>query len=109
MTKQSGRYGHWRIINLLVVGVMIGSVMLTGFFIYQNLFTTLNNAYIVTVLSSDLGVDTVDLNNYERAQTILEQKRREFKIPADLRNIFIYASPTSTVSTTSNASAKKTK
>lgn len=96
------RFLGWRIAYLVTVGSILASGLIVSFFIYQNTFATLTNAYNIMILSSELGADTVDMAAFEHAENTINNIGRTSEIPGDLRNLFEYniVSPTSTVSTT---------
>lgn len=93
----AGKYARWRIISILIVGIMIGSAFYTTNFIYKNIYTTLANANTIIVLSSSLGVDAVDIKNYTLAEEKKQKKAETFVWPTNLRTIFNYEiTPSST-------------
>ncbi len=93
----AGKYAHWRIISILIVGVMIGSAIYTTNFVYSNIYTTLSNANTIIVLSSSLGVDAVDIKNYNLAEEKKKRKAESFTWPTNPRVIFNYEiTPSST-------------
>jgi hypothetical protein len=85
-----GKYAHWRIVSILIVGIMIGSALFTANFVYNNIYITLSNANTIIALSSSLGIDAVDVKNYNLAEEKREEKAENFTWPENLRNIFNY-------------------
>lgn len=94
-----GKYAKWRIISILTVGVMALSAFFTGDFIYKNIYNTLSNANMIIVLSSNLGIDTVDIKNYNLAEERKKLKTESFSWGKEIRNIFIYESEDITTTT----------
>jgi len=80
----------WRVIYMATIGVLVAGAIFTFSFIYQNIFTTLNNAYSIIILSSELGMDTVDVPAFEKMEKIIKSKGGHVAIPNNLRNIFDY-------------------
>lgn len=98
--SKPGKYNRWRIISILIVGIMIGSAFYTTNFIYKNIYTTLANANTIIVLSSSLVVDAVDIKNYNLAEAKKKEKATVFAWPKDLRVIFNYENTSSSTSST---------
>lgn len=96
MFSSGGRYAKWRILSMLIVGVMAASALLTANFIYQNIYVTLTNANIIVVLSSNLSVDTIDLKNYNLAEERKKYKTENFSWGNKIRNIFNYETSNTT-------------
>jgi len=90
MFSNGGRYARWRILSMIIVGIMAASALLTANFIYQNIYVTLSNANIIIVLSSNLSVDTIDLKNYNLAEERTRYKTESFSWSDKIRNIFNY-------------------
>lgn len=103
--KYSGRYGFWRIFYLLILGLLAGGVMFTFYFIYQNIYNTLTNTRVIIAIKSDMNWFSLDLEAYERAKSMIEQKKSKNEIPTNLKNIFFYNSNTITSSTYGNTSS----
>jgi len=96
----NGHYTNWRIISILVIGVMAVSAFLTADFIYKNIYVTLSNANDIVILSSHLSIDTIDLKNYNLAEERKKYKTENFTWPQNIRNIFNYAISASSTTTT---------
>lgn len=86
----AGKYARWRIVSILIVGIMVGSALYTADFIYKNIYTTLSNANTIIALSSNLGIDAVDVKNYNLAEEKKKEKAESFIWPENLRNVFNY-------------------
>ena len=80
----------WRVIYLSTLGVLAASAIFTFSFIYQNIFTTFDNAYSIIILSSELGMDTVDVAAFKKVEIVIKNKGGSIEIPNNLRNIFDY-------------------
>jgi len=93
----AGKYARWRIISILTIGIMAGSALYTTNFIYKNIYVTLANANTIIILSSNLGIDAVDIKNYTLAEEKKREKTKNFTWPTNLRIIFNYeTTPSST-------------
>ena len=97
---KSGKYERWRIISILVVGLMLASALFAANFVYKNIYITLSNANTIIVLSSNLGVDAVDTKNYNLAEEKKAAKNNAFSWPKETRKIFDYAITVTTTTTT---------
>lgn len=103
MTNNS-RYTAWRLASIGIVGLLSLAVLITIYFIYNNIYNTLSNSNAILVLSSSPQSDTIDITAYEKAKKIITTKQQAVIIPNKLRNIFSYGSehstPISSVSST---------
>lgn len=95
-----GKYAFWRLLNIVIFGLLISGVMFTYYFIYQNIYSTIANANAITSLRSNLNIYDLDLQAYEKAQTAIIQKKHLEEIPLNIRNIFYYNTGTSTYANT---------
>lgn len=91
-----GRYGFWRLLNIVILGLLLSGAMFTYYFIYQNIYSTIANANAIVSLRSSLNIYDLDLQAYEKATAAIKQKKQLEDIPANIRNIFYYKSGTST-------------
>ena len=78
---------------------MAGSALYTANFVYKNIYITLSNASTIIVLSSNLGVDAIDVKNYNLAEEKKTLKTQPFVWPEKSRNILNYDTKTSTSTT----------
>lgn len=100
-----GTYQWWVIITYLVLGLMVGSLLMSGIFVYNYTFRTLEDAHLIVLLNTDMVVNNVNMENYQKAVELVNQKSAPTVIPDKLRNIFIYgAFTTSTTSTVQSSS-----
>ena len=90
-----GRYGFWRLLNIVIIGLLISGAMFTYYFIYQNIYSTIANANALVALRSNLDIYDLDLQAYEKANTAIAQKKHMEDIPLKIRNIFYYNTTTS--------------
>ncbi len=91
-----GRYGFWRLLNILIFGLLVSGAMFTTYFIYENIYSTIANANAIVSLRSNLNIYDLDLKAYEKAENAIAQKKRLDTFPANIRNIFYYDISTST-------------
>ncbi len=91
-----GRYGFWRLLNIVILGLLVFVAMFTYYFIYQNIYITIANANAIVSLKSSLSIYDLDLQAYEKAKAAIVQKKHLEEFPLNIRNIFYYTSNTST-------------
>lgn len=96
LVTYKGRYGFWRLINIVIFGLLISGAMFTYHFIYQNIYSTIANANAITSLQANVNIYDLDLQAYEKATLAIAQKKRIEEIPSNIRNIFYYGTNTST-------------
>ncbi len=101
LTPQATKYGLWRLIYILVFGLLTFGVILTGYFIYQTIYIGIANAN--SIISTELTSNTYSLDtaSYEKSLTATTQKRLLEKFQPNTRNIFYYSQSTSTYVSTS--------
>ena len=92
-----GRYGFWRLLNILIFGLLVSGAMFTTYFIYENIYSTIANANAIVSLRSSLNIYDLDLQAYEKAETAIIQKKQLEEFPAKIRNVFYYNTGTSTI------------
>ncbi len=90
-------YLGWRVLSIIIIGVLTGSVIMSSYFSYQNIYQTIADANAVVVLSSTVGSDIINIPEYEKAEQFLERKRAPFFFAEGARNIFTYATASSTL------------
>jgi len=96
--KSRTAYIQRRVLSIVTVGLMAGSILVSGFFIYQNIYRTLSDANVVILLNSAASIDAVDVTEYDKAEQLLALKHTPLAIAANARDIFMYDYSTSTVS-----------
>lgn len=87
------------------MGAMLSTLVISGFFIYNYTFRSLEDAHTIVTLNTDTVVNTVNLDNYQHATQILTAKVTSTTIPANPRNIFVYLSTSTPTSTYASASS----
>ncbi|OGH92231.1 MAG: hypothetical protein A2534_01845 [Candidatus Magasanikbacteria bacterium RIFOXYD2_FULL_39_9] len=100
-TFYRGKYGLWRLIYILIFGVLLSAVLFTYYFIYQNIYSAIANANAVTSIKSNLNIYNLDIPAFEKAAAAINKKQIREEFPPNIRNIFFYSSnsvatPTST-------------
>ncbi len=88
--QQKDKYAVWRLAHILCYGFLAAAAGIVFFFIYQNIYATLSNAYTIGVLASQAEIDAVDIEAYDSMRQILRDKTRPIAIPTGLRDVFIY-------------------
>ena len=89
-----GKYGFWRLVNILTLGLLLSGALFTYYFIYQNIYSTIANANAIVSLKSNLNIYDLDLQAYEKAERAIAQKKQLEEFPANVRNIFYYSTNT---------------
>lgn len=74
---------------------MCASVIISVYFIYQNIFRTLEDANIIVLLNSAVNIDVINLPAYDKANDYLRLKVNNAQVPLNIRNIFSYGNQTS--------------
>jgi len=90
IVKNDGHYRAWRLASIGIVGFLGLAVILTIYFIYNNIYTTLSNSNVILILSNSPQSDMIDVDAYEKAKEIIIKKQQAITIPSKLRNIFTY-------------------
>ncbi|MFA5770923.1 MAG: hypothetical protein WC894_05520 [Patescibacteria group bacterium] len=99
--KPANRYTIWKVVGMLIIGLLLACTMLVFYFIYQYSYLTLSNANAILTLSSNLGVDIVENNNFKISQDIINSKKSLPEITNKIRNIFYYVETSSSTTTAS--------
>ena len=86
-----GRYGLWRMINILVFSVLIFAIAFTFYFIYQNIYSTLANAHAIVTLKSNMTIFDLDMPAYEKARLAITRTKQTDPFLLNTRNIFSYS------------------
>lgn len=100
--KPKGRFLYWRVINLLIGGLLAGGAMLTFYFIQQSIFSAIANANAIVSLKSSVNLDFIDLPGFEQATKNIGLKSAKIKIEPNIRNIFVYGGSQTTTSPSSS-------
>lgn len=101
LASPTTKYGLWRLVYILVFGLLTFGVILTGYFIYQTIYIGIANAN--SIISTELTANTYSLDtaSYEKSLTATSQKSQLEKFQPNTRNIFYYSQSTSTYVSTS--------
>ncbi len=91
-----GKYGFWRLVNIITIGLLLFGALFTYYFIYQNIYSTIANANAIVSLKSNLNIYDLDLQAYEKAERAITQKKQLEEFPSNVRNIFYYSTNTPT-------------
>lgn len=110
-TFYRGKYGLWRLIYILIFGVLLSSILFTYYFIYQNIYSAIANANAITSIKTNLNIYNLDIPAFEKATAAINKKLTQEEFPANIRNIFYYnnnpaVTPVST-STYANSNTKR--
>lgn len=96
-----GTYQWWRVITFLAVGLMAGSLLMSAIFVYNYTFRTLEDAHTIVLLNTDMVVNNVNLENYQKAASLIEAKSAQLAVPNKVRNMFNYGSLTTSTAASS--------
>ncbi len=96
IVSYKGRYGFWRLLNLIILGLLLTGALFTYYFIYQNIYSNIANSNAIISLKSNLSIYDLDLQTYEKAENAINQKKHQEEIPNNIRNIFYYSASIST-------------
>ncbi len=96
-------YLGWRLASIVVVGVMTLATIGSLWFIYKNIYSTIQDSTVIVLLSVSTSWQTVDLPTFQKIEVRLREKNTPQEWPVPLRNLFSYqeagpALPTSTPS-----------
>ena len=100
------RYQFWRILNLACFGLLLLIMGWTALFVYQNVYSTQDDAQAIYLLNKNLSLDIINVPDFEKVKKLIDSKKNETVWPANLRNVFFYAVPAAT-STYAATSTKK--
>jgi len=86
--RPPGKYAGWRLLSILLMGILLLAALFTYYFIYNNIYTTLADANAVIALNSQIGGETVDQVAYEKSLELLKTKETPYAIPTTTRDVF---------------------
>ena len=89
-TFYRGKYGLWRLVYILIFGILLSSVLFTYYFIYQNIYTSVANANAIVSIQSNLNIYNLDISTFEKAAAAIDKKQVREEFPANTGNIFNY-------------------
>lgn len=100
----NGHFLTWKLISIVVAGALACSILSVVYIIYLNVYVTLSESASISLLSSNLNLDIVDLNAHKQNLEAITKKKKQTVVTANIRNVFVYG-PNDHAATTS---AKKT-
>lgn len=106
--EKAGDYVWWRIVSYLVWGALLLAMIGSFYFMYNYIYFTLDSANTIVLLSSQTAIDTLNVEQYAKAQRLITLKNAEVPIQLPLRNLFRYNAPANS-STTSAVYARPPK
>lgn len=101
---KGGTYQWWRILTFVMFGIMAGSLLFSGIVVYNYTFRTLEDAHTIVLLNTETIINTVNLDNYNKALSYLNTKETSVTVPAPLRNFFEYGFKQASTSTPTSSS-----
>ena len=89
-----------RIVTLICFGGILGSICLVGFFLYENIYTSLGQMEAIAALQSSIGYETIDFDRLDAVKAAWEEKHAPNRL-VPVRDPFtsLAASSTSTTVT----------
>lgn len=96
--RGNSQFAFWRLINIIVSGILLIGMLLAILFVYKNINTALINAALISNIKSNLTFDTLDLKGFDKAKKMIESKKQTRPFQTNVRNIFIYSEKTTNVS-----------
>lgn len=94
--KNPSRYTVWKILELIIIGLLMASIMWTINFLYQYAYITLDNAEAIVILNAVSGTDTVDSRSFDAVQKAVNLKKELSNIDPKIRNILYYGNENTT-------------
>lgn len=94
--KPANRFTFWKVVALIIIGLLMAGTILIFYFVYQYTYITLSNANAIIVLNSSLGADVIDYKNFKISQDKIKLKIEQQPIPEKVRNIFYYVETATT-------------
>ncbi|MBI5729375.1 MAG: hypothetical protein HY983_04030 [Candidatus Magasanikbacteria bacterium] len=99
--KKIGPYAKWWLASFAFFGILLSSAIASSYFIYLNIFRTLDDAHSIVILNSGLAINSVNMESYQQATRALELKEKTSTIPKNIRDIFSYGPETASSTPTS--------
>lgn len=88
-----------RLLHIVFFGMIIFGCAFAAFFLHTHVFRAIENAQNIVLLTSELGVETLDVPLYETVQAQWEEKHRTRAFTAP-RDPFIFQTPAASPTTT---------
>ena len=85
----------WRLITFVILVAMGSSFLLSSYFMYIHIYSTLDLANAITVLNSNMNVTVIDTPGYQQSEDKIHIKETLQIPPQNIRNIFNYTTTTS--------------
>lgn len=95
------KYGLWRMIYILVFGLLATSVFLTSYFIYQTIYIGIANANAIVASQLNSTMYNLNIASFEKSLAAINQKKQLGDFSPNVRNMFFYSQSTSTYASTS--------
>ncbi len=90
-------YLGWRLLSISVVGVMVVGTIASLWFMYKNIYSTIQNSTVIVSLSDSTSWQTIDLVTFQTIEARLKEKEAPQLWPSPLRNMFVYQAASSTL------------
>ncbi|PIT87727.1 MAG: hypothetical protein COU31_01290 [Candidatus Magasanikbacteria bacterium CG10_big_fil_rev_8_21_14_0_10_40_10] len=103
-----GYFAFWRILNLIIIGLLLAGGFLSIYFIYQNINTALVNSATILNLKSNLTYDALNIIDFEKARQAIDNKKKQTPVQKNLRNLFVYGTIVQTATSTNQISTSTT-
>jgi hypothetical protein len=107
--KLNSHFAFWRMLNLIIVAILLGSCIFTSLFIYNNINTALINSTAILNIKSNIKFDNLKIKDYDKVRNNIEARKKLTQFSINDRNIFKYDTLINTnTSTTSTIESTKT-
>ncbi len=106
--RRPSTYTIWKIFSIILIGIFIGSIIVSSFFIYTHVYRTLSDVNTITILNAATRIDDVNLTGFEKAKKNIEAKIPAITVSKDLRNVFVFVSTTPSLHASSSTTAATT-
>lgn len=68
------RFRLLRLISISIIGLMVAAVFISIYFVYQNIFSTINQAHSILLFSDEAGTELIDLTAYNKVKSAWDKK-----------------------------------
>lgn len=89
--KTSDKLVVWRIINIVVTGVMLGCFGLSFYFIYVYIYQTIGTTDAIVALNASANQQIINIGDFNQAEKQMKLKKSLIATPYNLRNIFAFS------------------
>ena len=90
-----GKFEALKILGVSVLVFIVFVSIFTGYYLYQNIFSTYANLGAIASFNAIARIEVIDRQSVEETKKIKALKSEIIEIPNKLRNIFIYYETTS--------------